>query len=112
MAHAGLGLLVIGVVSTTAWRTERIEALEPGGRLDIAGYQLTFEGVRERQGPNYRELFGLFHVTRNGAPVTTLIASKRAFSVEKSSTTEAGIYGSWRGDLYAVLGDSPRWWRL
>jgi len=25
--------------------------------------------------------------------------------VEKSDTTEAGIHASWRGDLYAVLGD-------
>ncbi len=106
LAHAGVGLMVIGIVSTTAWRSERIEALKPGDRLDIAGYELTFEGVRERQGPNYRELAGLYPVTRNGKPVTMLIPSRRAFSVEKSSTTEASIYGSWRGDLYAVLGDS------
>jgi cytochrome c-type biogenesis protein CcmF len=31
--------------------------------------------------------------------------SKREFTVEKSATTEAGIHASWRGDLYAVLGD-------
>jgi cytochrome c-type biogenesis protein CcmF len=31
--------------------------------------------------------------------------SKREFTVERSGTTEAGIHASWRGDLYAVLGD-------
>jgi cytochrome c-type biogenesis protein CcmF len=37
--------------------------------------------------------------------VTELTPSKREFTVERSGTTEAGILASWRGDLYAVLGD-------
>ncbi len=32
LAHAGVGVMVIGLVSTTAWRSERIEALAPGER--------------------------------------------------------------------------------
>jgi len=105
MAHAGLGVMVIGLVATTAWRSERIEALVPGGTVDIAGYQLVFKGVAPRRGPNYQERVGMFDVTRGGSPVTTLAPSKRAFVVEKSATTEAGIHNSWRGDLYVVLGD-------
>ena len=105
LAHAGLGVMVIGLVATTAWRSERIEALAPGATVDIAGYELTFEGVKEGLGPNYKELAGIFRVTRDGQPVTTLIPSKRAYPVEKSATTEAGIHNSWRGDLYLVLGD-------
>ena len=105
LAHAGLGVMVIGLVATTAWRSERIEALAPGGTVDIAGYQLVFKGVAPRRGPNYQERVGTFEVTRGGSPVTTLAPSKRAFVVEKSATTEAGIHNSWRGDLYVVLGD-------
>ncbi len=105
LAHAGLGLAVIGIVSTTAWRSEAILAMKPGETADIAGYALAFKGVEERQGPNYRERAGLFEVSRGGVPVTELTPSKRAFSVEKSATTEADIHVSWRGDLYAVLGD-------
>ena len=44
-------------------------------------------------------------MTRDGAAVTELTPSKREFIVERSATTEAGIHVSWRGDLYAVLGD-------
>jgi cytochrome c-type biogenesis protein CcmF len=105
LAHAGLGLVVIGIISTTAWRAERIEALAPGGTVDIAGYQLTFEGVTEHQGSNYKARVGTFKVTRGGSPVTELTPSKRAYIVEKNSTTEAAIHDSWRGDLYVVLGD-------
>jgi cytochrome c-type biogenesis protein CcmF len=105
LAHAGVGLMVIGVVATTAWRAERIEALSPGDTVEIAGYQLKFEGVAPRQGPNYQERVGVFEVTRHGDFITELAPSKRAFAVEKSATTEAGIHNSWRGDLYVVLGD-------
>jgi cytochrome c-type biogenesis protein CcmF len=105
LAHAGLGLVVIGIVATTAWRSESILALKPNDTTSIAGYQLTFEGVAPRQGPNYQERVGLFKVTRIGAPVTELEPSKREYTVERSATTEAGIHPSWRGDLYVVLGD-------
>jgi len=47
----------------------------------------------------------VFTVARNGHTVTELTPSKREFTVERSGTTEAGILASWRGDLYAVLGD-------
>jgi cytochrome c-type biogenesis protein CcmF len=106
LAHAGLGICVIGIVATTAWREEQILAMKPGGVADLAGYHLTFDGVAPRQGPNYRERVGLFSVTRNGAPVTELEPSKREFTVERNATTEAGIHASWRGDLYVVLGDA------
>jgi cytochrome c-type biogenesis protein CcmF len=105
LAHAGLGVVVIGIVATTAWRSESILALKPGESADIAGYHLTFEGVAPRQGPNYRERVGLFKVTRGVEDVTELTPSKREYTVERSATTEAGIHASWRGDLYAVLGD-------
>jgi cytochrome c-type biogenesis protein CcmF len=105
LAHAGLGVVVIGIVATTAWRSENILAMKPTDSADIAGYQLSFEGVAPHEGPNYRERVGVFKVTRGGQEVTTLEPSKRAFTVEQSSTTEAGIHVSWRGDLYVVLGD-------
>jgi cytochrome c-type biogenesis protein CcmF len=105
LAHAGLGLAVIGIVATTAWRSEQILALKPGDTADIAGYTLTFRGVAPRQGPNYRERVALFAVARNGKFVTEFMPAKREFTVERSGTTEAGIHASWRGDLYAVLGD-------
>jgi cytochrome c-type biogenesis protein CcmF len=105
LAHAGLGLTVIGIVATTAWRSEAIVALKPDDTAEIAGYELTFKGVAPNQGPNYRERIGIFAVARGGRAVTELLPSKREFTVEKSDTTEAGIHASWRGDLYAVLGD-------
>src|SRR5262245_58922182 len=105
LAHAGLGLAVIGIAATTAWRSEAIVPLKPGESAEIGGYTLTFKSVVARDGPNYREQAAVFAVTRGGSAVTELEPSKRNFTVERTDTTEAGIHASWRGDLYAVLGD-------
>ena len=79
--------------------------MKPGETAEIAGYSLAFKGIENCQGPNYRERAGLFEVTRNGQFVTRARSIEARFSVERSATTEAGIHVSWRGDLYAVLGD-------
>ena len=80
--------------------------MKPGETVEIAGYELEFKGVVPQRGPNYQELAGRFEVTANGQPVTTLFPSKRRYPVQRQTTTEAGIYNAWTGDLYTILGDS------
>ena len=104
-AHLGMGVTVLGIVATSAWQSEKIVAMKPGQGQEIAGYRVVFGGVAPRTGPNYKEIVGLFTVTRNGELVTRLNPSKRNFPVQKQITTEAGILNSVRGDLYIVLGD-------
>ena len=105
LAHAGIGLSVIGIVATTAWQSESVVAMKPGDRTEIAGYELTFRGVAPAQGPNYQEQVGLFAVTRGGAAVTELSPSKRIYDAPRQATTEAAIHVALAGDLYVVLGD-------
>jgi len=105
LAHFGVGLLVCGIVGTTAYRSEDIRVMKPGDRAAIAGYELAFRGVAPGKGPNYTETIGLFDVTRAGSPVTTLEPEKRLYDAPPQPTTEAGIHPSWHGDLYVVLGD-------
>ncbi|PWT84917.1 MAG: heme lyase NrfEFG subunit NrfE [Proteobacteria bacterium] len=105
LAHAGVGLTVIGIVASSAWRVEDVVILRPGERAAIAGYELAFRGVAPRRGPNYQEIVGLLALTRNGTPVAELTPSKRTFDMPQQTTTEASIHVGWRGDLYVVLGD-------
>jgi cytochrome c-type biogenesis protein CcmF len=105
LAHLGIGLSVIGIVATTAWQSEVVVTMQPGDRAEVAGYELTFRGAAPGKGPNYQEQVGLLTVTRGGSAVVELTPSKRTFDVPRQTTTEAAIHVSWRGDLYAVLGD-------
>ena len=105
LAHFGIGLMVTGIVATSAYQTERIVVMKPGAKIDVAGFELQFRGVAPSKGPNYAEQIGSFDVTRGGAAVTTLYPAKRLYDAPPQPTTEAGIFNSWRGDLYTVLGD-------
>ncbi len=105
LAHAGVGVMVLGIVGTSAYQTEKILALKPGERAEVAGFELLFKGLTPSKGPNYSEQVAEFAVTRGGHPVTTLLPSKRLYTAPPQPTTEAGIYPAWTGDLYVALGD-------
>ncbi|MBK9077717.1 MAG: heme lyase CcmF/NrfE family subunit [Hyphomicrobium sp.] len=105
LAHFGVGLMVVGIVGTTAYQEEHILVMKPGESLAIAGYDATFTGVKPQSGPNYREDIASFDISRGGSVVTTLAPSKRLYDAPPQPTTESGILASWLGDLYIVIGD-------
>ena len=106
IAHFGVGLMVIGIVATSAYRIENVLLMNDSDKTQIAGYELTFKGVQEQPGPNYSSLVGSFSVAYNGSEFAILQPSKRTYTAPRQTTTEAGIYVAWLGDLYAVLGDA------
>jgi cytochrome c-type biogenesis protein CcmF len=105
LAHVGVGIAVIGIVATSAWQSETVRAMEPGERGGLAGFTFTFRGATPGQGPNYQEQSAVLEITRDGVPVAELRPSKRSYNAPRQVTSEAAIHVSWRGDLYAVLGD-------
>jgi cytochrome c-type biogenesis protein CcmF len=108
LAHFGVGLMVVGIVATSAYREEKILVMKAGETTQLAGYALTFRGAAPRTGPNYREEVGSFDVMRDGNAITVLEPSKRIYDVPPQPTSESGIHAAWRGDLYVVLGDKQK----
>ncbi len=108
LAHFGMGMVVLGIVATSAYQSERVLVMKPGATAEIAGYSLRFRGTGPGRGPNYREEVGVFEVSHGGAQVVTLNPAKRIYDQPPMPTTEAGIYNAWGGDLYVVLGDPQK----
>jgi cytochrome c-type biogenesis protein CcmF len=106
LAHFGLGVTVLGIVCETNWAAERIAAVRPNEIVSLRGYDLTFEGVTPRQGPNYSELVGSFTVRSGGEAVGRLQPSKRNFSTRGSATSEAALLTRGFSQLYLSLGDA------
>jgi cytochrome c-type biogenesis protein CcmF len=107
IAHVGVGIMVIGIVATSAYQSERILILKPKESTDIAGYKVTFDGTGLETGSNYTAETGIFSVTRPGwSSSLQLLPSQRRYDKPRQTTSEAGIHVSWRGDLYVVLGDA------
>ena len=105
-AHFGIGVTLMGIVVVTAWGSERIAALKPGGSIEIAHYRLTFDGVFSRPGPNYRDLVGHFTVRRtSGELIGMMEPSRRTFPARNMATTEAALMTRGVSQLYLSLGD-------
>jgi cytochrome c-type biogenesis protein CcmF len=104
-AHFGIGMLVVGIIATSAYREEHILVMKPGDKITVNGYDVTFSGVERGRGPNYTEDIADFDVKRDGETVARLTPAKRLYDAPPQATTESGIHASWRGDLYLVIGD-------
>ncbi|OHC75277.1 MAG: c-type cytochrome biogenesis protein CcmF [Rhodospirillales bacterium RIFCSPLOWO2_12_FULL_58_28] len=104
-AHLGLAVAIVGMTGAGSWKVESIQTMKAGDKAVVSGYEYTFNGVREVEGPNYFSTVGSFSVARDGREITTLSAEKRVYPVRNMPTTEAAIYSTLLGDLYAVVGD-------
>jgi cytochrome c-type biogenesis protein CcmF len=106
VAHFGIGVTLLGIVVVTAWGAERIAALRPGETVDIAHYRLSFDGLFNRSGPNYREVVGRFTVRRtNGDLLGVMEPSRRTFPARNMATTEAALMRRGMSQIYLSLGD-------
>jgi cytochrome c-type biogenesis protein CcmF len=106
VAHFGLGVTLLGIVCATTWGSERIVSINPGQTVSISGYDLTFDGLVPRAGPNFRELAAKFTVREGGVPIGVMQPSKRSFSARGMTTTEAALMTRGASQLYLSLGDT------
>ncbi|KAB1085799.1 heme lyase CcmF/NrfE family subunit [Neorhizobium galegae] len=106
IAHFGLGVTVLGIFAATTFGTETVVEMKQGASVDIGGYSLTYDGLRDAVGPNYTEQRGHFAVSRGGVQVADVWSSKRLYTARRMPTTEAGILTFGLSQLYVSLGDA------
>ena len=104
-AHAGLGITLLGVIGETQWSLERIAELKPGQSISIRRYDLHFDGVTTRQGPNYRDLAAHFTVRRHGELIGVMEPAKRSFPSRGTAVTQSALMTRGVSQLYLSLGD-------
>jgi cytochrome c-type biogenesis protein CcmF len=107
LAHLGAGVLTLGAIAETAFRTERAVMLAPGEGVDFVGRRLTLLEVGETAGPNYAATRANFRVESAYGP-QRLSAERRYYPTSPMPTTEVGILSGLDGDLYVALGEPVR----
>ncbi|MGF1592527.1 MAG: heme lyase CcmF/NrfE family subunit [Kiloniellaceae bacterium] len=106
LAHAGLAVAMAGMIGSSVWKSEVVANLRSGETVEIAGYELLFEGVGRLDGPNYRAERARFTVSRGGEEIAAMFPEKRVYQVRSMPTTEAAIRTTFFADLYVVIGDN------
>jgi cytochrome c-type biogenesis protein CcmF len=107
LAHAGLGVCVLGMVGTTLWASEALTVMRPGERLQVAGYTLVFDSIAPRNADNFQADTASFTVLRGDRQLAVLHPERRWFPIAQTLTTQAANRLTPLGDLYLVVGD-PR----
>ncbi|MET0313801.1 MAG: heme lyase CcmF/NrfE family subunit, partial [Hansschlegelia sp.] len=107
LAHAGLGVTLLGIVAASAWSTEAVVALKPGESVQLSGMDLTFEGMAPRMGPNYRASMARITARQDGQVVATLEPERRFYLARKMDVGESGIVTFGLSQLYAAIAE-PR----
>jgi cytochrome c-type biogenesis protein CcmF len=105
IAHLGIAVFTLGVTIVKGFESEIAVRMLPGDVAHLAGYDFTFDGVKDSQGPNYTASIGQLHVAKNGVERTVLSPAKRLYTVQNMPMTEAGISPALIHDLYASLGE-------
>ncbi|MGD1882831.1 MAG: heme lyase CcmF/NrfE family subunit [Paracoccaceae bacterium] len=105
VAHAGLGVTMLGVAGLTSWQQEDIRVAQVDQPFEVGGYTLTLTDVQEVEGPNYLSTMGFIKLEQNGQMIAQLRPEKRIYPVAQMPTTEAGIDYNLGRDVYVVIGD-------
>ncbi|KCV83407.1 cytochrome c-type biogenesis protein CcmF [Actibacterium atlanticum] len=105
IAHAGLGVTMVGIAGMLAWETEDIRVAEIGDRFEVGQFGVQLDGVEQVRGPNYIAVQGQLSIWRDDRKLFDLRPEKRNYPVARMPTTEADIHNGFLRDIYLVIGD-------
>ena len=105
IAHAAVGVVVLGAVATAAWNTELIKTMKPGDTASFAGFDVKLERIENLQGPNYIAERATLVLSLGGRPYTVLTPERRLFTVQRRQVAETAIHTNLLRDIYATLGE-------
>ncbi|MBT7526363.1 MAG: heme lyase CcmF/NrfE family subunit, partial [Rhodospirillales bacterium] len=64
IAHGAVGIMILGITASSAWKIERILVMNKGDQVTVAGYTIKMGGVNNVPGPNYLAQRATLTVTR------------------------------------------------
>jgi len=110
VAHAGIAVTIVGVTLVSSYESETNVKMAVHESVEISGYQIEFNGIKQVEGPNYSAEQGqinVYNVNADGENdfVTLLKPERRAYRVQTMGMTEAGIDPGLFRDIYVALGD-------
>ncbi|WP_020649831.1 heme lyase CcmF/NrfE family subunit [Solimonas variicoloris] len=105
LAHAGLGIWVLGVSFVSLYSVEKDVRLGPGQAAELSGYAFRFDGVEGRAGPNYDADHGRVEVSHGGRVLAELEPEKRRYRASGQVMTESAVDHNALRDLYVALGE-------
>jgi len=105
LAHAGVGVFIVGVTMVKGYEVERDVRMSIGDGITLGSERFVFKGVQEVPGPNYIAVRAALEVEPGRGAVFTMNPEKRLYRFQQMPMTEAAIDVGLTRDLYVSLGE-------
>jgi len=103
LVHLSLFLMALGVIGEGSFKRERWAVLQPGGRVTVGRYTLTYEGINAQITPMEHRFQATLRVERNGRPWAVLRPERNFHWNMAQWVTEVAIRPGLDEDLYLAL---------
>ncbi|MGY6588354.1 MAG: heme lyase CcmF/NrfE family subunit [Wenzhouxiangella sp.] len=105
MAHAGVGVFIIGVGMVESMTYERDVRFGAGDTLEVAGYRFHLHEVASVKGPNWIADEGRFTVYRGEREIAQMRPQKRLYHRGQQVMTQVALRPGVFHDLYIAMGE-------
>jgi cytochrome c-type biogenesis protein CcmF len=108
LAHGGMALAIIGMITASTLQQTKTFTLEQGQSADFNGYTLTLNSIESAVIGTYQTVIAKVDVYQGTRFQATLAPEKRFYFARQMMTSEIGLYGKGLSDLYLILGESQK----
>ncbi|MEC4673770.1 MAG: heme lyase CcmF/NrfE family subunit [Nitrospirota bacterium] len=105
ITHIGVLVLVIGIIASTIYQTEKVVSLRVGDEFMIDDYRMKLEKIHVVEGQNWTAQEGVFQVYEGDTLLTVLRPQKRVYPASQTPTTESAIYAKNMGHIFLTMPD-------
>ena len=105
VTHVGVLVLVVGIIASTVYQTEKVVSLRVGDEFILDAYRVKLERIHEVRGKNWNAQEGVFEVYEGDALLTKLRPQKRVYDASQTPTTESAIYAKNMGHIFLTMPD-------
>ncbi|MFQ5598322.1 MAG: heme lyase CcmF/NrfE family subunit [Nitrospiria bacterium] len=103
LIHIGVLVMVIGIIFSSMYQTEKILIMKPGEEVGLKSFQLRMANLYGVKGSNWSGQEALFDIYREGKIITQMRPQKRFYTVSQTPTTETAIYQIKMGHLFVTM---------
>jgi len=103
--HLGILVIAVGVAGSQAWSVQTETSLERGQSMELAGYQIRFDGLEPSEESNHFKVTAAFAVSNGHRAATMLHPAKKFYPQEQTPIAAVDYRLGLIEDLYLVLGD-------
>ena len=103
ITHIGVLVMVVGIIFSTIYQTEKVVVLKPGESVRLNSFTIELTRLYETVGPNWVAQEGAFNLYQDNRLISEMHPQKRVYSVTQTPTTETALHQIYMGHVFLTI---------